>query len=104
MPRWLPRVLKRMRTLASKGCVRLTYKAEREAVALGLAVDDVSEVVERLTSTDSAGRLASEATGEWMYLFKPAVGELIVCVKIVLRKDCVIVSFHEDEAVDDEET
>ena len=53
--------------------------------------------------TDSAGRLASEVTGEWMYVFKPAVEGRIIYVKIVLREDCVIVSFHEDEAVDDEE-
>ncbi len=103
MPRWLPRVLTRIHALASQGCVRLTYKAYREAVALGLEVDDVREVVEGLSPTDSAGRFASEVTGEWMYVFKPAVEGLIVYVKIVLREDCVVVSFHEDEAVDDEE-
>ncbi len=103
MPRWLPRDLMRIHALGSQGCVRLTYKADREAVALGLAVEDVRQVVEGLSPTDSAGRLASEVTGEWMYVFKPAVEGRIIYVKIVLREDCVIVSFHEDEAVDDEE-
>lgn len=102
MPRWPPRVLTRIRALASRGFVRLTYKADREAVALGLAVEDVREVVEGLSPTDSAGRLASKVTGEWMYVFKPSVEGRTIYVKIVLREDCVIVSFHEDEAVDEE--
>jgi hypothetical protein len=40
-----------------------------------------------------------------MYVFKPDVEGQITYVKIVLRKDCVIVSFHEDDGDrdDDEE-
>jgi hypothetical protein len=50
-----------------------------------------------LTTEDSAGRLESAATGEWMYLFKPRLGGAVVYVKLVLRNDCFVVSFHEDE-------
>ena len=51
----------------------------------------------KLTVEDSAGRVASAATGEWMYLFKPQVSETILYVKLILRNKCVVVSFHEDE-------
>jgi hypothetical protein len=57
----------------------------------------VCEVLAELTAEDSAGRMASVATGEWMYRFKPRVFETILYVKVILRNNCVVVSFHEDE-------
>jgi hypothetical protein len=41
--------------------------------------------------------LESASTGEWMYLFKPSVARTVVYLKVVLRNDCIVVSFHEDE-------
>jgi hypothetical protein len=40
-----------------------------------------------------------------MYVFKPAVAGTVVYLKLVLRAECVVVSFHEDEGEgeDDEE-
>jgi hypothetical protein len=38
-----------------------------------------------------------------MYAFKPAVAGTVVYVKLVVRSDCLVVSFHEDEGEDDEE-
>jgi hypothetical protein len=52
---------------------------------------------------DFAGRLVSEGTGEWMYVFKPLVAGTPVYLKLVLREGCLIVSFHEDEGDPDEE-
>ncbi len=103
MPRWLPKVLRRIHERAAAGEVRLTYKAEREALLLGLSPEDVRDALAGLGAEDSAGRLASEVTGEWMYVFKPDVGEQIIYVKLVLREDCVVVSFHEDEGGGHEE-
>ena len=40
---------------------------------------------------------------EWMYLFKPRLSEPVLYVKVILRSDCVLISFHEDEEVDHEE-
>ncbi len=102
-PRWLPKILKRIQTLAADGRLRLTYKAVREVLALGLAPDDVSDVIGGLCAEDLAGRLTSRITGEWMYVFKPEVGGQIVYVKLVVREDCLVVSFHEDEGTDHEE-
>src|SRR5262249_44834565 len=103
MPRWLQKVLKRIRELAATGAVRLTYKALGEALLLGLSPDDVVDVLGGLEAQDSAGRLASEATGEWMYVFMPDVGGQTIYVKLILRDECVVVSFHQDESAGHEE-
>ena len=34
---------------------------------------------------------------ELMYVFKPSVAETLIYLKLVLRAECVVVSFHEDE-------
>lgn len=103
MPRWLPKILKRILELAAEDRLRLTHKALREASVLGLVYEDIREVLGALTPEDSAGRLASRSTGEWLYVFKPAVGGQIIYVKVGLRQDCLVVSFHEDEGADHED-
>lgn len=60
-------------------------------------MDDACDVLADLTPNDLVGRLVSEKTGEWMYVLKPSVGDIVVYVKIVLRADCVVISFHEEE-------
>jgi hypothetical protein len=99
MPRWLPKVLNRIRHLAAAQRVSFALKAQRELAGLGMGMDqeDACDVLEKLTPEDSAGRLESDATGEWMYLFKPLVGGTLLYVKLIIRNDCVVVSFHEDE-------
>ncbi|HEX9632025.1 MAG TPA: type II toxin-antitoxin system MqsR family toxin [Gemmatimonadales bacterium] len=96
MPRWLPRTLARVRRLAAEGRVRFTLKALREMRALDLDADDAVEVLRGLAAGDSAGRLASTATAEWMYVFKPRIAEATLYLKLVVRTDCVVVSFHEE--------
>lgn len=100
---WLPRVLQRIHGFAVSGAVRLTYKAEREVVALGLTLDDARDVLAGLRAADSAGRFTSERTGEWMYVFKPLVRGQVIYIKIVLREGCVVVSFHGNEGNSHEE-
>jgi hypothetical protein len=106
MPRWLPRLLRRIHELAGQGRVRLTLKAARELAALGAGLDvrDACDVLVTLTEDDFGQRFVSEHTGEWMYVFKPSVAGTLVYVKLVLRAECVVVSFHEDdgEGEDDE--
>lgn len=99
MARWLSRVLTRIRALATAHNVLFTLKALRELAGseLGLDEEDACDVLARLTVEDSAGRMVSAATGERMYLFKPQVSETILYVKLILRNNCVVVSFHEDE-------
>lgn len=97
-PRWLPRVLRRIGELVAERRVVFTLKARRELAALefGLDHEDACELLASLTAEDSAGRLASAVTGEWLYVFKPELAGAILYVKLILRLDCIVVSFHED--------
>ena len=102
MPRWLKGVLTRIHGLADARRVRFTHKALRELGTLGLGLDedDCCEVLKNLSAADFADRIESEITGEWMYVFKPKVAGTDLYVKLILRSDCVIVSFHEEDTED----
>lgn len=102
MPTWAPRVCQRARELAVAGKVSFTLKALGEPSAIDLDADDALDVLEHLTSRDADSRLRSQLTDEWMYVFKPQVGELLVYVKVIVRDDCIVVSFHEDEPSHDD--
>ena len=45
---------------------------------------------------DWAGRLTSRVTGEPMYVFKPMTLFGLLYLKVVIRTDCIVVSFHEE--------
>jgi hypothetical protein len=103
LPHWLPVALKRIRRLAAAGQVRFTLKALRELAVLELGLDeeDACGILAGLKASDSAGRLRSGATGEWLYVFMPKVAGDTLYVKVLVRSECVVVSFHEQ--VDEEE-
>jgi hypothetical protein len=103
--RWLPKDLARIHELASHGRVRFTMKALRELAALDLGLDeeDACHVLANLAASDFVERLVSKKAGEWMYVFKPRVGGGVVYVKLILRSDCVVISFHEEEEPGDED-
>jgi hypothetical protein len=82
--------------------VRFTHKANEELKALSLNQEDGLEIIVGLAAEDFAARLTSEATGEWMYVFKPPLGFAFVYVKLVLRGSCIVVSFHEEHDHEDE--
>jgi hypothetical protein len=105
MPRWLPKVLTRVRELAAARKVVFTLKARRELASLDIGLDegDACDVLAKLAVKDSAGRLGSAWTGEWMYLFKPQLAGVVLYLKLILRNDCLVVSFHEDEGAGHEE-
>jgi hypothetical protein len=105
MARWLPRVLKRIQELAAARKVLFTLKARCELAALDARLDeqDACDVLMRLTIEDLAVRMVSAATGEWMYVFKPSLAGLVLYLKLILRSDCVVISFHEDEGAAHEE-
>ena len=97
MPRWLAKALARIHVLTSGGAFRLTKKAEEEATALDLRREDVERLLLSLAPSDFAERITSVVTGEWMYVFVPSLEGLPLYVKLVLRAQCIVVSFHEDE-------
>lgn len=83
--------------------VQITDKARREIerLELGLDREDVCDLLARLDANGFAARLVSESTGEYLYVFKPAVAGITLYVKLIVRADCVVVSFHEDENEED---
>jgi hypothetical protein len=103
MPRWLAPLVRRVHRLVAAGRVRMTLKALRELALLecGLDEQDASDVLAALDEGDFARRLVSARTGEWLYVFKPRVGGRLLYVKLVVRRGCIVVSFHEE--VEDEE-
>jgi hypothetical protein len=102
---WATAVTRRVRQAAAERKVRFTLKAFRELASLGMGLDeeDACDVLANLKPNDVVGRLVSEKTGEWMYLFNPSVGGTDLYVKVVLRGDCVVISFHEQEDSDEDE-
>ena len=103
--RWATSVLRQIRGLAAQRKVRFTLKALQELGRLGMGLDeaDACDVLVNLTRSDLVGRLVSEKTGEWMYVFKPSVAGVVAYVKVVVRADCVVISFHEEEESDEDE-
>jgi hypothetical protein len=102
LPTWLPRILRRIRDLAGAGRVRFTVKVADELSLLSLDARDAVEVLCALSAADADGRVRSRDIGEWMYVFKPTVGQMVLYLKIAVRDDCIVVSFHEDEAEHDD--
>jgi hypothetical protein len=104
MPRWLPRLLGRIRELAADRRVSFTLKALRELAELGSGFDpdDACDVLASLEEADFHVRIESERTGEWLYVFKPTVAEMLLYLKVAVRATCIVVSFHEEGLEDDE--
>lgn len=102
---WATAVLRRIRRLATERKVRFTLKAFQELARLGMGLDedDACDVLANLRPNDVVGRLVSDTIGEWMYVFNPSVGGTDLYVKVVLRGDCVVISFHEQEDSDEDE-
>ena len=97
--------MERIHELASQGRLHFTLKALRELAALDIGLDeeDARHVLANLNARDFVERAVSKKTGEWMYVFKPRVGGLIVYVKVIVRSNCVVISFHEEEDQIDED-
>lgn len=103
MPRWLPRVLTRLRDLAASGRVGFTDKASAEAQRIGLSRDDVVQILAALTAGDDPTRQRSGVLDEWLYSFRPALPGVRLYVKVAMRAECVVISCHEDQADAQEE-
>lgn len=102
---WATAILRRIRRLAAERKVRFTLKAFQELARLGMGLDedDACNVLADLRPNDVVRRLVSDKTGEWMYVFNPSVAGIYLYVKVVLRDDCVVISFHEQEDSDEDE-
>ena len=54
------------------------------------------EILEALAASDSAGRIRSVVSGEWLYVFKPTVSGIRLYLKLIVRGNCIVISFHEE--------
>jgi hypothetical protein len=98
MPRrWLTSALRQIKDLSIARKVAFTLKALRELAELSLDEEDACDVLASLTAEDCAGRKRSATTGEWMYVFRPNAAGTVLYIKVILRINCVLISFHEDE-------
>lgn len=95
----------RIRDLARAGRVRFTLKAIEEIALLDLDLDpdDACDVLAALTPGEFFDRLQSPATGEPLLVFNPVLASVRLYVKLILRADCVVISFHADEQPDDDD-
>jgi hypothetical protein len=100
MPRWLNRVVGRIRWMAAAGRVRLTMKAESEIATLGAPFDpdECLLVLSHLKPHEFVQRVWSAQRLEWLYVFRPCVHGVTLYVKIALRNRCHVVSFHAEES------
>jgi len=65
------------------------------ALDLGFDESDACDILKRLRTADFRERQASETTGEWMYVFLPRIAGVRLYLKVIIRADCVVVSFRE---------
>jgi hypothetical protein len=91
--------------VAASGRVRFALKALPELASLEVGLDetDACELLQRLRASDNGGRLRSKGTREWLYVFLPQVGGETLYIKVLIRSECVIVSFHEQVADEEED-
>jgi Motility quorum-sensing regulator, toxin of MqsA len=68
----------------------------------GLDEQDACDVLANLMAEEFDKRLRARKTGEWMYVFEPEVGEILVYLKVILRSDCIVIPFHEEKDQGDE--
>lgn len=75
-----------------------TGKALEEFQALDLGLDerDATELIASLKAADSGGRVRSRETGEWLYVFRPRIADVVLYVKLALRSVCIVMSFHQE--------
>jgi hypothetical protein len=99
MARWRWVVTSRVRAFASEGRVRFTNKAglELKALVLPLGHDEALDVLASLTPDEASGQLRSSVSGEWLYVYRPLVAGVLLYIKLALREDCVVISFHTEE-------
>ena len=79
--------------------VRWTEKARRELLLFlpELSYRDAEEFISGLEREDFHRKLRSEGPGDVLWVFTPEVHGEELGVKLVLRNDCVVVSFHRDD-------
>ena len=64
---------------------------------LGLDETDVCDFLADIRQSDFRERMISTVTGEFLYVFVSSIEDIDIYSKILIRENCVVISFHEDE-------
>jgi hypothetical protein len=77
----------------------ITLKARRELASLQFGFDeqDACDVLANLSAEDFRHTAELARDGRMASVFKPQLAGMVLYVKLILRSDCVVISFHEDE-------
>ena len=78
-------MLAEIHRLVARRLVRFTFKASEELGELVLDEKDALQILAGLSVADVVGRIESERTPEWLYVFKPEVGGSLLYVKLIVR-------------------
>lgn len=99
MPRWLNRIVRRVRRLARTDAARFTLKAKDEIAALGPPFDPDAclEILTGLEPRDFSERLWSERSCEWLFVFQVWAHGVPLYIKLALRGQCLVISFHAED-------
>lgn len=62
-----------------------------------LSHEDGEDIIAGLGRQDFHRRLRSHVLAEPLWVFRPEVNDEVLWVKLALRADCIIVSFHRDD-------
>ena len=98
------RLLARIRQFVADGRIRFTNKALDELDDLELNESDCLDVISKLEASDYSKRVGSRSSDEWMHVFAPTILWTRLYVKLILRTDCVVISFHDEDEPDAQET
>lgn len=102
--RWVWDRVVTLRAIARARRVRFTLKALEEIsdLGLGMEADDVCDVLAGLAPADFAHRVISDAGGEQLLVFKPLLLGVRMYIKLAVRTECVVISFHADPDPDED--
>jgi len=87
----------------ARGCLEGNSRARKVLLEMAeldpaLSPEDALDVLAGLTRAGFRYRVRSARTGEWLYVFRtPWCGERVY-LKLILRADCTIVSFHPEDS------
>ena len=108
MPSWKAVVVAGIKRLARESRIVITEKAKVELLALRASLpsildlpeldeEDIREVLLDLKQAQLVQRLTSKRTGELLYVFHPEFYGETIYLKLAVRDDCVVISFHEQQ-------
>lgn len=88
--------LRRVSSACRENRVQVSLSAQQDAAEIGFDRPMIESVLLRLASSDFEKRVSgARNVDEWVWVFVPAVDDLVLWVRLIERAGVVVVSFHE---------